>query len=611
MRESFGNPRFGENFNPDQTNRMNVLKKDEKLPEYIDFSREIRGLLKTSIEKEGWPPCPEKIERVEEIFEKADEAVAEKWDKYAGDFFEDKCREWAEAADDQETKELRETLSDRGEMETNLRLQYLGGIEKLRDVNPSAWRSMILASSERQLAKAVLLKRWAREMPEETFKKIGITREELGLFLDAAALLGKYIDQAYVKQIELADAPGGSSKTELTGEEGAEYVYDLHTADGEAPDIKTYSEVFQFEWSRLVGRIETLAQRVEKLIQEEKIPSSYEGLPGFLRKIAQAYGSKEIGPEKLDEMWDNLNAKTQELALAGCPLMIIPQGSTEVAREAEKVDIELRLAFQSEYTKRLEKLVDEYRLMAQDVVDSNQSVLSERYEVPRQILNIQYFSFGPNLASITQAETGEGFIASHINTIAELAKTKQIPLLEKVFPGEKVNSEGYKEAAIIETSLHEFGHSIISTDDEKIYKKMGSSKAADVIEELKAETLAAKLLWEGRSQNDEILRKQFQAKIGTICDYLKNKTEKEEYYYPAIIMVHELISQGVIVEKEGAYEIADYKKGVQALANLGAEILEKFYLNEKSKPADVKDYFKQIKKLEEEEGVKKFIGALK
>ncbi len=611
MREGFENPRFGENFNPDQTNRMNVLKKGEKLPEYIDFSREIRGLLKTSIEQEGWPGCPEKIESVEEIFEKADEVVAEKWDKYAGDFFEGKCREWAGAAYDPETKELRETLSDRGEMETNLRLQYLGGIEKLRDVNLSAWRSMILASSERQLAQAVLLKRWVGEIPEETFKKIGITREELELFLDAAALLGKYIDQAYVKQIELADAPGGSAETELAGERGAEYVYDLHTADGETPDVKTYGEVFQFEWSRLVGRIETLAQRVEKLIQEEKIPPSYEGLPGFLREVAQAYGSKEIDPEKLDEMWDNLNAKTQELALAGCPLMIIPQGSTEVAREAEKVDIELRLAFRSGYTKELEKLADEYRPIAQNIVDLNKDVLGEPYEVPRQVFNTQYFSFGPNLASITQAETGEGFIASHVNTIAELAKTKQIPLLGKAFPGEKVNSEGYKEAAIIETSLHEFGHSILSTDDEKIYKKIGSDKVADVIEELKAETLAAKLLWERHSQDDEILRKQFQAKMGTICDYLKNKTEKEEYYYPAIIMIHELISQGVIVEKDGEYEIADHQKGVQALANIGAEILENFYLKKESKPADVKKYFKQVKELEEEEKVKKFIEVLK
>ncbi|MDD5290927.1 MAG: hypothetical protein PHZ04_02305 [Patescibacteria group bacterium] len=611
MREGFGNPRFGESFNPDQTNRLDVLKRDEKLPEYIDFSREIRNLLRTSIEKEGWPACPENIKSVEEILEKADEAVTEKWDKYAGDFFEDKCREWAGAADDSENQELKETLSDRDEMETNLRLQYLGGIEKLRDVNPSAWRSMILASSERQLAKTVLLKRWAREMPEETFEKIGTTREELDLFLDAAALLGKYVDQAYVKQIELADAPGGSAETELAGKQGSEYVYDLYKAGGENPDIKTYSEVFQFEWSRLVGRIETLAQRVENLILENKIPSSYESFPDFLREIAQAYGSKETDPEKLDKMWDGLSIKTQELALAGCPLMIIPQGSTEVAGEAGKVDIELRLAFQSEYTKELEKLADEYRTIAQNIVDSNKNVLSEPYDVPRQIFNTQYFSFGPNLASITQAETGEGFIASHVNTIAELAKTKQIPLLEKAFPGEKVSPEGYKEAAIIETSLHEYGHSILSTDDEKIYDKIGSSKAADVIEELKAETLAAKLLWEKHSRDDEVLRKQFQAKMGTICDYLKNKTEKEEYYYPAIIMIHELISQGVIKEKDEGYEIADCQKGVQALANLGTEILENFYLNKESKPADVKNYFRQIKELEDEEKIKKFIGALK
>lgn len=611
MRESFEGPKFGENFNPDQTNRMNVLKRDEKLPEYIDFSREIRDLLETSIKEEGWPSCPENVKSVEEIFEKADEAVAERWNKYAGDFFENKCQEWAGAIDDSENQELREKLSDRDGMETNLRLQYIGSVEELRKVNPSAWRLMILASSERQLAKAVLLKNWVREMPEETFEKIGITREELDLFLEVAALLGKYIDQAYVKQVELADAPGGSSKTELAGEEGAEYIYDLHKADGEASDVKTYSEVFQFEWSKLVGRIETLAQRVEKLIQENKIPSSYEGLPNFLREIARAYGSKETDPEKLDEMWDNLNTKTQELALAGCPLMIIPQGATAVAGEAEKVDIELRLAFQSEYTKKLEKLVDEYRFMAQNIVDSNQGVLNKHYEVPRQILNIQYFSFGPNLTSITQAETGEGFIASHINTIAELAKAKQIPLLEKLFPGEKINSEDYKDAAIIETSLHEYGHSMISTDDKKIHKKIGSGKAADVIEELKAETLAAKLLWDKHGGDDEILKRHFLAKMGTVCDFLKDKSEKEEYYYPAIIMVHRLISQGAIAEKNGGYEIIDCRKGVQALADLGMEILENFYLKKESNPADVREYFKQIKELEKEEKVKKFIGILK
>ena len=251
---------------------------------------------------------------------------------------------------------MRKILADPSILEGNVQQQQLGMLESLRGVAPDAWRTLVLAASERQLAAVVLLRKWLPDLTDQQFGKMGISRDELGLFLDASGWLGKYFDQAHVKQIELADAPGGSVKSPLGDRTGAEYLYDVKpNPDSDQVALKSYGDVFAYEWPKIVKRLEALAAKTETMLADEKLPASYRALPGYVRQIAHVYDSESVSPKNLEQLWRDLYAQGNALAVEGCPLMFIPQGCSTVAGEANKVDIEMRLGFQTKETPALSK----------------------------------------------------------------------------------------------------------------------------------------------------------------------------------------------------------------------------------------------------------------
>ena len=66
-------------------------------------------------------------------------------------------------------------------------------------------------------------------------QKDGFYQNEWLLFMETAALCGKYTDQAYIKQNEYADSPEVVQRQNLPNwTYGAEYIY----------DSKTYKEMF-------------------------------------------------------------------------------------------------------------------------------------------------------------------------------------------------------------------------------------------------------------------------------------------------------------------------------------------------------------------------------
>jgi len=54
----------------------------------------------------------------------------------------------------------------------------------------------------------------------------------------------------------------------------------------------------------------------------------------------------------------------------------------------------------------------------------------------------------------------------------------------------------YLEATIWDTASHEFGHGVMATEDEVVGQHLGISPEADIVEELKAETVGMRLLRE-------------------------------------------------------------------------------------------------------------------
>jgi len=608
--------RFGESFpqGADPKNRMAVLRmshESEGIPSYIKFGLKIRDQLKAKVDKDGWPdlPQPEQINGMEDIFEVAKNEVDQTWELSVRQLINDQAETWKKDLDvnDPETKDAFDLLNNPEEFQKSFSLRQFGVLESLRTVNPEAWRTLVIASSERQLASIATLEHWLKYSDEESLnklcQKIGLSVEELKLFVDTAAILGKYIDHAYVKQIELADLPGGSQESKLGEEEGAQYVYDLYKDPrSEDVDIKTYSEIFPFEWDKIKSRLDLLSVRTKLAVDQEKLPPSYALYSEYLKKMSEVYSSDSIKPEELEKMWDDLYKMGKELDSTDCPIMLIPQGCASVSGEAGKVDAELRLGLKTEETKKREKDFGKFTEIGQRILDSHRDSLDKDYQVPNVNLNYQPWSFGSNLYWVTRGESSESQILSHTNAVVEVAVTKEIPLLKKIFDKD-IDSLKYSQAAVTETVLHETAHNVIDSEDKKIAKRIGKSFEAGILEELKAEVVGTKILYEAHKRGEVPdwidLKTQILAKLGANLDYLKNKSDKkagagEAYYLCGATILSRLFDKGLIKKMGAAYEITDEEACLKEMAELGDEVLS-FYTNSDSKPADVKAYIKELR----------------
>lgn len=613
-------PRFGEHFTPSPESRLDVLRSQENLPEYVKFGREIREKLSGLVETEGWPECPSDLKSIDSFFAVAREAVAKYWQTAAGESITQKCREFAEGISDETIKSL---LLNSQKFEDQFKIYQFGTLEAIRKVNPEAWRSLVVAASERQLATLALLRHWAKEdLSPSEIKRLGLEPAELELFLDTAGILGKYIDHAYVKQIELADLPGGSSETKLGKEEreGAEYLYDIYRSpESDEIDIKTYSEVFPFEWPKIVSRMRALAQKAGRWVAEGKLPKEYAELPAYLEHLAELYGSEVTDPETLDKMWDGLYAHTAKLAESGCPLMIIAQGTPSVAGEADKVDVELRFGLRTPETKEAEATFSLFTEVAEGINEHYADKLKKPPAPAKVVLNIQPLAFGPNLYWATRGEASEERIVSHINAVADAARVSELPLLETLGILPEMSDEQKQKMMVMDTVLHEIGHTVMPEEDKAVTKRIGTSHAATILEEMKAEVVAMKLLWEAvklRPDLTDFARVQLLARLGSLVGYLAHKSDQagsegEPYYLCGVVEIDALLKSGAVQEREGRWVVAEVMKGIEILGKLGDEIIEKLYANTEAKPADVKAYIKELKDRGNDPSVRKFISALK
>ncbi|OGB74338.1 hypothetical protein A2V68_01120 [candidate division Kazan bacterium RBG_13_50_9] len=628
---------FGQEFERTEAereiNRMDILHPTENLPEYVKFARELRADLRGFIEAEGWPECPEDIKSVDNLFSIGRAVVAEYWKQSAGIKLAAKCEHWAGQITDKdaESRASRELLLDPAKLEEGLHIQQVGVLETIRGTQPEAWRTLAMVASERQLAVLALVRHWAKiELTDERVARLGFGRAELELLLDAAGILGKYIDHAYVKQLEIADLPGGMKRTPLdirhqrkTGEEelsGAEYLYDYRIVpEGQRRSvmiIKTYSEIFPFEWSRIVDRLRALAERARRLLFEGRLPQSYDSLPEYLEHMAKMYGSDVMNPQELEDAWEELYKAGTKLAEKGCPLMLIAQGATG-SGEADKVDIELRLGLQTPETKAAQKLFRQFGILAHRLNQQYADSLDEEQDQPSIVLNIQPLAFGPNVYWMTRGEAEETQILSHTNAVADVALNKELPLLRRLQLVGEGDSEWYKQAAVMETVLHELGHAILPADDDAVEKRVG--KYRDTLDEFKAETMGMWLLARASETNrriDKIGRHQLLAKMGTVAAYLTEKSSQdnsdgEPYYLAGAAQLVALLESGALVESDGRYVIANTARGIQVLAELGDSVLQRFYVDRLSTPEAVAEYLKGLRKLKQDPRLKRFATALR
>jgi hypothetical protein len=611
-------PKFGTRFKIDHRNWLDSPNPDREgvLTEkpYVKVIYEIRSRLEQNLNE--IPPCPDNIKTLGDLFAEGEKVVNARWLECVSGLFDQYRNEWlAQIPDTKEYEELRALLSNKSAFEQSLRTYTLFGLEQLKSSSPDGWYKLILASSERQLALNRLCDYWVKNS-ENLPEKIGMPTDEIKLIMEIGKSLTKYFNIAFVKQVELANTPGGSTVTPLNNQPGASRVYDIYKNNGSDDfEIKTFGEMFKYEMERIVLHLNRLAEKTEKLIIENKIPGSYKNLPSHLKLLAKACGSEEKNLGKLTRIWDEVDKSCKELAESGCPISIIGQSIPMVSGDANKVDIELRVGLRDKKARAFEKTMKAFHESAQNIADTKIKALSGRFIIPPPQVTRQIYFLGTNLIWETPADSRAESINIHYNTLEKGAKIIK-PIFDKLFPENPLADDEYNNALVSDVGLHELGHGVLSVRDNNVLARVGTSTETAILEELKAETVSSVILKNRLAKGEEInVRTQALIKIADIISFLSTMSPEkgsvgERYYYAAIAMLKKLIDNNVLQKTDVGYKISDPDRVIETIADLGEEILSKFYENSDSKPEDVQKFGQELRETKHDPKVSEFLEAL-
>ncbi len=638
-----GEAYFGQNFkinsektlDPLRREKSKLLVKNEQQEEgqsrpdtavlefdHMNIGQEVRDLLKQDGSEFGYGEINSTTNSIESFLSEANQRVTEAWNRSVIPALAER---WSMIADVLESRggvqaDVIALFRDPKLLESKMRISQYGVMESLRGVLPDIWKELVVLSSERQLAAVVLAReRWyglSEEKRQEFARVMGLEQpKEVEVVLDCAAFLGKFIDHAYLKQIELADAPGGSSPTPLGGtSEGVRYLYDVpeESRDGIVKK-NTFRDVFPHEFERFGISCQVLAKKIKRSVADNSLPQTYKELPDYLDFLAETYASAENDPEKIFKNYHDLVSRSRKLALESkCPMMLIPQACDSVAGDAGKIDVELRLGVRTLESLKLEEKLNQFRALADEYLKSAAHDLVGEWDVPPLLVNYQPFAFGPNNYFRTRGEAGDEQILAHTNAVEDVALVKAFPALQKVFVG--IPSEkDFLAATLIDNTLHEFGHRLVPDTDEKVKERTGGNK---IIEELKADSGDMKIVEMALMAGNPPVNAEHQlmAKLGDVCDYLQNKSSEpgtggERYYFDGVAIITRLFDKGIVREVAGGkYEVTDHRAGVREVAALADEVL---HLYRAGKPEDFTALAGVIKAQSEDKRVRDFVAKLK
>ncbi len=617
--------RFGESFPTTAERRKSTL--DARTPrhelgESVQVSRHIREALDATIEQEGWPEVPSQLSSPESLFDAAHAAVTERWQQVVTPLLSENSAGWVERLRKTDgAEDMIDMLENPTALEAKMQIRQFGLLESMRQSVPEAWQTLVLASSERQLAAVATVREWLKKMTPEQVAETGMTKPELELFTDIAAVLGKYLDHAYAKQIALADAPGGSEKTKRGDEKGAKYFYDVYSSpESDDIDVLTYTQVFPYEWPKIKTRLEAVAEKVNRLLAVKQLPQSYSELPAFLTQMAATYGSESVDPKVLDEQWRGLMKRMRELAQNGCPIMLVPQACPSVAGDADKVDVEMRLGLRTPEVREQETGYEVFRREAMELNQESATALNELPTVPPLIMNYQPLAHGPNLYWMTRGEADSERIMSHTNAIRDVARTTEQPLAQKLLGNLTIDTSAYEKAAAGETITHEFAHKAIPASDNAVNKRIGGGHNKTIVEEIKAVTgsmhLVDRVAKKGALPKTVDLEVQLLAKIGTTASYFVNKSDAvgssgEPYYLAGVAVYDRLLRDGLLSPSAGgSYELGPVAECVEKIGLVGREIMD-MYASDNTTPETISAYVEGLRARKNSPEIQALIRAVK
>jgi hypothetical protein len=447
---------------------------------------------------------------------------------------------------------------------------YLGGLqEKL----PDAWLSLLGASSERQLAKIAVAKEWFKFLSDEQVHEFGFqTKGELEYLLLLQALTGKYVDQAYIKQVLVTDTEDPNPPNEVESDLH-QFAYSYTAPDSGNTKIISFGDVYRFDYQHVGHNFNQLSKKVDLWIQNGTLPPSYQMHVVYLNELAELYGdslTENSTHDTVGNRWIDAFKIIESIIEDGqCPIVPIFQSTPSLG---DKVDNEIRFGIATPKSKAINLLCVPYAQKAQEI---NEQLGEHTYKVTRPIALYTISTFGANLFWEVRGEADPGIIFLHPNAIEAVAEKSELPLAKKILKS-TTDDDSFLLASVKETARHEIAHQILSPEDNlEIRSAFSSSPDSSILDEIKAETVGAQLISQNELNDDGILEATVSEKLGTLLDYLAHK-DNEDYTVPAGVIFQELLNKNLISFSESGENLLVKDNGgvIDSIALIGNSIIE-------------------------------------
>ena len=201
------------------------------------------------------------------------------------------------------------------------------------------WSALVLAISEREQLKNIIIQDWIENMSVDDFKRWGISKDELLIFTGLNLELQSDIDKVFVKQMTISDSPEDAKRNpkKYFSFKGASFLYIV--GKGKNEKRYTFKDVFPVEIENIAGTLHKYAQIVQWKVASGELDKRYQLLPKYLSELGAGIKSDETNLGKISKNTDKYFETYAKLAEAGCPIVVNPHGF--VPEEGDRADVEL------------------------------------------------------------------------------------------------------------------------------------------------------------------------------------------------------------------------------------------------------------------------------
>lgn len=562
-----------------------ILEKNpiEPIPVFMKNYYRMKDLLAPDLLETGYIGAPAKD--LPDLFQKAHRHIESIWQREVRPFVDELCREWNREISDTQT-DIKETLKDTANVDRMIHIHQMGALEHLRHIKPDAWYTLLLASSLAQRASISAVRKMIDTFQADDFRTLCLSRDELRVYLEIAGTTAEAFDLLYLKQIILTD---NQDEFHLIAAEGNDRAYEwIDTKKGES-HILPFFEVFREDTTNISHTLHRKADEIEAGYVNAKYYTSesalhklyvfsfskLNGLPTFLRRFGELLTSDETDAEFVSDQWNMMMSLVKRMALVDhCPILLFPPLMASVDGDAT-VDLGYRLGLRTRQMEEQEHMFDPYRTYAQEIINANSDALSQdsAYEVPPILVSYQFFATGSDLWWRTQGDSHEDLLMIHPDAIADAAREFYIPLARKFLHTQELTDDQIIAIITEINGIHEIAHTIMTTYDGEVAKRIGDADESCILEELKANSLTMKLLKKrmesefGSLENtpDAILRAYINVYLSQLLYFQLYKSSErasggQRYFYPSLLILNEILEAS---EKDPILKLEDGKLHIE------------------------------------------------